>query len=313
MPSPDRSLYLGVDAGGTKTCLVLLSGDGSVLARHVAGSGYYLQTGLDGLKATLRGGLDRLLADAGAEPAAIAHAFFGLPAYGEDSRLQPVLDALPGELLGHSRYTCGNDMVCGWAGSLGGADGISITAGTGSIGYGEREGLKARAGGWGELFSDEGSAHWIARRALNLFSRMSDGRLPRGPLHALVRAHFALDDDLDLCARVLGDGAAQRDRIASLSGLASQAAAQGDSAVIALFGQAAEELAAIAESIRLALGYGEDEPVPLSYSGGVFAAGPLVLGPFAAALAARSPGYDLREPLFEPGHGAALYARRLAS
>ena len=74
------------------------------------------------------------------------------------------------------RYRCGNDAVCGWAGALAGEDGINIVAGTGSIGYGEFEGRAARAGGWGELFSDEGSAHWIAREALSLFSRMSDGR-----------------------------------------------------------------------------------------------------------------------------------------
>ena len=49
-----------------------------------------------------------------------------------------LLDALPEPLLGHRRYRCGNDMVCAWAGSLGGEDGINIVAGTGSIGYGER-------------------------------------------------------------------------------------------------------------------------------------------------------------------------------
>ncbi len=59
---------------------------------------------------------------------------------------------------------CGNDMVCGWAGSLACADGINVVAGTGSICYGEYQGRSARCGGWGELFSDEGSAYWIARQ-----------------------------------------------------------------------------------------------------------------------------------------------------
>ena len=30
-------------------------------------------------------------------------------------------------MLGHDRYDVGNDMVCGWAGSLGGEDGIART------------------------------------------------------------------------------------------------------------------------------------------------------------------------------------------
>ena len=312
MPSPDQALYLGVDAGGTKTCFVLIDGTGAVRARHVASSGYYLQIGMDGLEAVLRTGLAKLLGEASAASDALTYAFFGLPAYGEDSRDLPILDALPQAVLGHSRYTCGNDMICGWAGSLAGSDGISITAGTGSIGYGERRGRSARAGGWGELFSDEGSAHWIARRALNLFSRMSDGRLPRGPLHDILRTHFALGDDLDLCGQVLADGGTQRDRVAALSSVAARAATLGDTAVIALFREAAAELAQIAEAIRVALDYAGDEPVPLSYSGGVFEAGALVLDPLQEALAARSPNYRLQKPLFEPGMGAALYARRLA-
>ncbi|HEY7009469.1 MAG TPA: hypothetical protein VH395_11040 [Jatrophihabitantaceae bacterium] len=47
-----------------------------------------------------------------------------------------VLDAMPRTALGHDRYRCDNDMVCGWAGTLGGEDGINVVAGTGSIGYG---------------------------------------------------------------------------------------------------------------------------------------------------------------------------------
>ena len=85
-------------------------------------------------------------------------------------------------------------MVCGWAGSLGAEDGINIVAGTGSIGYGQRGSVSARAGGWGEAFSDEGSAYWIAMQGLNAYSRMSDGRLPKGPLHTLINEALNLSE-----------------------------------------------------------------------------------------------------------------------
>ena len=74
-----------------------------------------------------------------------------------------------------------------------GEDGINIVAGTGSIGYGERRGKTARAGGWGEVFGDEGSAYWIAVQGLNVFTRMSDGRLPKGSLHAAFTASLRLE------------------------------------------------------------------------------------------------------------------------
>ena len=124
---------------------------------------------VDGIRATL--------AQQSLAPAGIAFAFFGLPAYGEDGETIAALDAMPSELLDASRYRCGNDMVCSWAGSLACADGISVIAGTGSMAYGEFAGRQARCGGWGELIGDEGSAYWIAREGMNLFSRMSDGRV----------------------------------------------------------------------------------------------------------------------------------------
>ena len=52
--------------------------------------------------------------------------------------------------------------------------------------------------------------------------------------------------------------------------------------------------------------------VNVSYSGGVFAAGDLVLGPLQAALARRMPGAVLSRPRCSPELGAALYAARLA-
>lgn len=56
--------------------------------------------------------------------------------------------------------------------------------------YGEHAGRRARTGGWGQVFGDEGSAHWIAVRGLAAFSKMSDGRAARGPLHQLLREHL---------------------------------------------------------------------------------------------------------------------------
>lgn len=177
------SVFLGVDGGGTKTALCLVNGEGRILARARAPGCYYFAGGMDLVERVLRQGVDEVCRQAGITSADIVHAFFGLPGYGEVSGDVPALDAAPGGALGHGRYACDNDMVCGWAGSLGGADGINVVSGTGSITYGERAGRGVRVGGWGELFGDEGSAYWISIRGLRAFSQMSDGRLPLGPLH----------------------------------------------------------------------------------------------------------------------------------
>lgn len=305
-------LFLGVDGGGTKTELVVIDRSGTILARHQTTTTYFLQTGFDGLTRVLTEGVHAVLEAVPATAADIAYAFFGLPAHGEDSEAQALLDVIPEAVLGHRRYRCGNDMVCGWAGSLAAKDGINIVAGTGSIGYGEYRGRGARGGGWGELFSDEGSAHWIAIQGLNAFSRMSDGRMPRGPLYDIFREAFALTADLDICGKMMGREPPSRDKVAALCPLVAKSALRGDSEALRIFDQAAQELAAIVDAIRRQLDFPAGKAVAVSYSGGVFQCGDLILTPFRRHLAAFSTDFALSTPIFSPSLGAALYAARLA-
>ena len=281
------------------------------MAEVQLGTSYHPDVGLEGVREVLAKGVAEIVARAGIDASRITHAFFGLPAYGEDSRATPVLQSLAARALGHERYRCDNDMVCGWAGSLGAEDGINIVAGTGSIGYGQRRGRAARAGGWGEVFSDEGSAYWIAMQGLNIYSRMSDGRLPQGPLHTLINESLNLQNDLDLCAQVYGAGARSRGELAQLSPLVAKAANLGDSAALDIFQRAGRELARIADALRHELGYEAGEVVKLSYSGGAFAAGELLMKPFHEALADACPAFEVSRPLYEPHYGAALYAAKL--
>jgi N-acetylglucosamine kinase-like BadF-type ATPase len=305
-------MLLGIDGGGTKTAFTLLAPDGRVLARHTGGSLYHPDVGLESVAAVLRQGVQATLTEAGCSVDDVAHSFVGIPCHGEDSALQAQLDALPGGVLPPGRYTCGNDMVCGWAGSLGGRDGINIVAGTGSIAYGEWQGRRARAGGWGELFSDEGSAYWIAREGLALFSRMSDGRAAPGPLLGLLRTRLELADDLDLCGRLYGPQGSGRAGLAGFAPMVAEAAGQGDEAARAIFERAADHLAEIVEATARRLQAAADAVLPVSYSGGVFNSRALVLEPFRAALARRMPAATLVAPRFSPTIGAALQAARLA-
>ncbi|MDI9652896.1 N-acetylglucosamine kinase, partial [Burkholderia cenocepacia] len=125
-------------------------------------------------------------------------------------------------------------------------------AGTGSIAYGQREGRAATCGGWGEVFGDEGSAYWLARGAA-------------------VNA------------------GAVRSRFAQLSRLVIDAAHAGDPAAHALIDRATDELAQLAAGVARTLGWPPGEPLPVSYSGGVFNAGARVLEPLRDALARRVP------------------------
>lgn len=304
------NIFLGIDGGGSKTEFLLINQAGDSLASHQEGPAYYLEIGIDGLRAMLARGIRATLERASLSTAQLSYAFLGLPAYGEDSRLLAELDTVAAPTLPNGSYRCGNDMVCGWAGALACRDGINIVAGTGSITYGEFDGRSARAGGWGELFGDEGSAYWIAREGLTLFSRMSDGRTARGPLYDLVRRHFALQHDLDLCAAVYGTSQALRSEFAQLAKMVGQAAESGDAEARKLFARGADELAAIIDATRKELRVPAGVAVPVSYSGGLFGLADLVLKPLQAALSQRGHAYRFVAPRMRPAAGAALYAAK---
>ena len=304
--------YLGVDGGGSKTLFLLIDEAGKILASHAEGTAYYPEIGLEALKKLLTRGIGQILRQGGITVSDLTFAFLGLPTYGEDSALLATLDTAPSSVLPTGRYRCGNDMVCGWAGALAGADGINVAVGTGSIVYGEYAGRCARAGGWGELFSDEGSAYWLAREGLRLFSRMSDGRVPRGALYELVRRHFVLQNDLDLCAAVYGKRLAQRSQFAQLSHLVVEAARAGDSAARTLFVQAAAELGDIIDAVRSQLQVPPEVRLAVSYSGGMFESKDLLLASLKEALASPPRNYSFLRARLPSDAGAAVHAAKLS-
>lgn len=304
--------YLGVDGGGSKTLFLLIDEAGRILASHAEGTAYYPEIGLEALKKLLARGVGQILRQARIPVSDLTFAFFGLPSYGEDSALLATLDAAPSSVVPTARYRCGNDMVCGWAGALAGADGINVAVGTGSIVYGEYAGRSARAGGWGELFSDEGSAYWLAREGLRLFSRMSDGRVPRGALYDRVRRHFVLQNDLDLCAAIYGKRLAQRSQFAQLSRLVVDAASAGDTAARTLFVQAAAELSDIIDAVRNRLQVPQEARLPVSYSGGMFESQELLLASLKEVLASPARNYSFVTARLPSDAGAAVYAATLS-
>lgn len=303
-------VYLGVDGGGTKTALCLVTAAGELLARSNAPGTYYLgrpDAGVGIVEEVLAEAVPALCGQAGVTPAAVRHAFLGLPGYGEVPADVPAVRAGVGRALGHDRYRCANDMVCAWAGSLGGADGINVIAGTGSMTYGERAGRGVRVGGWSELFGDEGSGYWIGRRGMQAFARMSDGRLPEGPLLDVLRRHLQLDDDLELIDLALNRWPDRRRAVAALSVAVAEAASAGDAAAHRILQDAAGELVTLVTTTHRRLGFGAGETAPVSYSGGVFAV-PEVRDAFAAGLRREVPAAELRTPLLPPVLGAALLA-----
>lgn len=298
------ALLLGVDGGGSKTAFALCDLAGRILARFQGDTSNYNQVGFDGVTAALTEGLAALRQEADPDHVTIAGAVLGLGGVGEIAGDDPLLRAAVRDALGDTPHLVVNDAEVGWAGALALAPGINVVAGTGSIAYGvNASGDTARAGGWAWAVGDEGSAHWLGRRILQVFTQQADGRRPRTALYACVRERLGVKDDVEV--RFLPLHAPRKD-VAALSTILPEALARGDETPQALYAEAAEELALHVNGIRSQIRF--EEPVDVSGTGGVFRSTPFVREAFARVLPRHGARYV--SPRATPVEGALMMAAR---
>lgn len=303
--------FLGIDGGGTKTKFTLCDKRGQILAENTQPTSHYLQGGLDRVTQVLSAGLGAVCGQSGISPAEITYAFVGCPGFGDTESATPGILAAVDRALPGIPHTVGNDCENSLAGALAGACGISLIAGTGSMGCGRNEnGTVLRCGGWHHAIgSDEGSGYWISIQLLREFTRQSDGRDVKTPLYQAVKDALGIAIDGDVITRVVDEWQLDRTKIASLSRILSGLYDQGDPHAAAILEQAAEELADLAWALYRQLGF--SGVVPVSYTGGVFQLGPRLLDPLRSKLAAHQ--MALTPPLLPPDQGSLILAFQYSS
>jgi len=294
--------FIGIDGGASKTEFALCDESGDACAVYETSGTSVIELGIDAVIETLTNGVDAVLG--GHVRGSVAGVCFGMPCFGE----RPEADAAAAleieRALAPLPVYVTNDVSAACAGSLALESGIIVLAGTGSMAWGrDRYGAMKRCGGWPEFFSDEGSGYWLGKRTLELFGKQSDGRLPKGSLYEVVSEHFALEHDKEIIVK-LDEMGYSRKNIAALQFLLLEAAQAGDESAVWLYGEAAAELALLAKGLR---GQMELDPgSPLSYAGGLWNAGELILEPFREAVSDLD--MELREPALSPAFGAVLLA-----
>jgi len=294
-----------VDCGGTETSFAVAERSGRIVGALSSVGGSYKEIGIERAVSSLYDNVTRCLAEAGAALGDLSGVCFGLPCVGESATGDRELRAAVKERFARIPVIVVNDAEVGWAGSLAMQPGINIVSGTGSIGFGKNlSGGSARCGGWSEVFGDEGSCFWLGRKTMELFSKQADGRLPKGPLYSIISAAFSLSEDFAFIDVMENDYLPYRDKVASMQLFLEQAALQGDVSASEQYSRAAEELADIVAGVAARLEL--EKPFPVSYSGGLFKAGDLIMRPFSERVS--SLGGSLREPLLSPAHGALLLA-----
>jgi glucosamine kinase len=198
------------------------------------------------------------------------------------------------------------DMVIALEAAFGAGPGVIAIAGTGSIVWGrDASGRTARAGGWGFAISDEGSGHWIGRRAISAILQVHDEEQETA-LTAMVLHAWNLTtlDELVQKANSLPPPEFPR-----LFPVVLRAAEQGDPTARKLLADAATHLADLAAMIVRRL-VAEPPYVPVAMTGSVFRKSADVRQVFYNALQTNFPGIEVRASFVDPVEGALALARK---
>lgn len=299
--------YLSVDSGGTKTAFLLTDETGKAVLEYTASGCTYSVMGSEKVFQILKRGSEEALKRYGISPHDIKFATWGISCFGEYRQLDDYLSDFLPELFPASEgcYLC-NDVEVALAGSLLMESGIHIIAGTGAIVMGkDKMGRTARANGWHEAFSDEGSAYRLGIKTLSLFVKQADLRENRGRLYDLFYKYLSLEKDMDIVGYYKEHLEGSRERIAALQKILMEAAEEGDTAAAKLYEEAAWELSESVKGVARQLDM-QKEGVNVSYYGGVFKSGGLILGPLKQYL--KKQGYQLVPPELSPASGGILIA-----
>ncbi len=298
------NVYLGIDGGATQARAALVDEEGHVLKEITEGGPLNFYAGAD---EEVRGHLAALLKEmeSSCSPSTcLAGMVVGSAAVLETATPRETARLCQG-VIDLERVLVVSDCLTALYGAGAGEMGVLAISGTGSVVVG-RDGDADfhRVGGWGHVMGDEGSAYWIATRALARATRGADAQEDLALIEAVCR-WFEVSQLADIIPLVYAASMSK----ARLAGLAAYLAEElpDDALTKELFGEAGRMLASQIVCLMKVANFPQG-PVPLYLCGSVLEKNVVVKS------AMRDQLTEFRfevEPAKHPPHvGAALWARQ---
>jgi N-acetylglucosamine kinase-like BadF-type ATPase len=261
-------IFVGIDAGGTRSRCIAVSVDGTPIARAEGpGSNVHHHGAVEAANrviALVREALAGTSSVVGQVHAAVCAA--GLDTEETANALAAALHHVAPEIV----WRLENDAVAAWKGAFGARPrGVVAVSGTGAVAHARNDGREARAGGWGAALGDEGSGYDIGRRALIALLRQHDGMGARTSLHGPVLSHLGLNGLEAIIDHVHFD--MQPSHVAALAPLVLEHAQHGDLVAVSIVDGVVESLVEIAAAAASAVRTEVGQQIPLSLVGGVSA------------------------------------------
>jgi N-acetylglucosamine kinase-like BadF-type ATPase len=302
--------YLAIDGGGTKTRCVLAD-ETTVLAKSMTGGSNIVRLGETQAREAIHAAIHQVCATARISPDQICAVCIGAAGAARPeiaAKIRSILAELISE-ISLTKIEVVGDTVIALEAAFGAGSGVIAIAGTGSIAYGrDADGHTARAGGWGFAVSDEGSGHWIGRRAISAILSARDQGLETA-LTAMVLQAWKLNTIDELVQQANSTPPPDFPR---LFPIVLRAAAEAEAPARELLADAGAKLAALAAIVVRRLAPNAPEAMlPVAMTGSVFRQSSIVRQVFYNTLQASFPGINVHQDLADPVEGALARARAM--
>jgi N-acetylglucosamine kinase-like BadF-type ATPase len=274
---------LGFDGGGTKTDCVLMDESGAILARSRSGSSNPTSFGVDASLAALSEAASGALGAAAKSEEDVAYVVAGISGAGEPSMRRTLQTSLQPRFR-HATIIITSDLMVS-LGAAGEIPSVVVIAGTGSAVLGRTAPLElARAGGFGPVIGDPGSAYDIGRRAVAMCfqKHLNSEAFPLGS-KILESVKWKFNE-------LFGNARAQPGAVfPKIFPVVADAAETGDVAARKLLTNAAQDLRDQAREVIEKLKLGESNFF-LAKTGGVFAGSAFLNTQFDGLIKEIAPG-----------------------
>ena len=297
------SYIVGVDGGASKTIALIATESGKIVGRGRSESSNYQNVGAGSAGEAIRLAVESALNTAHLTRKDLAIAVVALA--GIDSS-KDITEARRFTRLANiaAQSFVTHDSVSALYAATQGQPGIIVNSGTGSFAAGiNASGKYARAGGWGYLIGDEGSAFDIGRMALALSFKMLDGRVKPSRLQNVIRKHFHVSSLEDALTSVYP---AKVDDIARIAPIVARLAST-DSTCRRILDSAGLELGELACVIARKLDMTQGT-FPIVTTGGGFKSGRYLVRSFSARIKRECPRAAISILRTEPARGALMLA-----
>ncbi len=300
-------LVLGVDGGGTKTLGLVSDELGNVLARREVGPSNPTVVGFERASKNLFDLIASCSEDVHCTPEELQTVVLALAGAGRKENQRRIHEGV-GDLFLKSGMKpppliVDTDARAALEGAFGGASGVIVIAGTGSVVCGKTDRNEiVTIGGWGRVVGDEGSGFHIGREALRALTMHLEGRGEAQVLAQMLATRFNLTGREEIIAAVYHE----KFDIASVAPLVLEAAAQNDLVSQKILQRAA---ALLAEQVRvIVLRMGILRKVGLVFCGGLIDHETVYANVLHMKILKVLPQVDIRPPLHPPAYGAVLMA-----